>query len=509
MRISRFNINEQLSNSKTSNEKNIVDVSEKGLTFEQICEMFNMEFAKEVEQETKDEEREKLIQTQHNGILGTPSAITVLMGKIENFLNNHNIHEIELPIYYKEIRNWANPEHQKFSDLSHAIYHDVFGHGPIAYWKRYPDSYACQIIGKEIYMTIERKKQRMPFEFQNEEQVQRIIRSLTFHHEQKNINKFDPTMEVDLFTGERVTVMIPPRVKRPVITFRRFLLEFVSLEILIAKGLFPAEALPVVRALSTTHSNLVIAGPPGTGKSTLLKALFNERDRSLTTAIVEKHYELAISRDYPGIPIIEVTANEKNFHYVFDELMRTDLESAIIGEIRRVEVEGYMLATERLPVGSMTTYHLQDVTELPAQWARLLLDLFPTRKFDEEMGRVASKIDFVIELNQSSDKKIRIKSIQEMRYNAFTHEISTHYIMRYNKVLDQWEYNDQISEEILNRMDLANSEETNEFQQSLKELSQKYPLTIRPTVYYNPIEKQPLQRVANSLENLDEAIRKE
>lgn len=61
----------------------------------------------------------------------------------------------------------------------------------------------------------------------------------------------------------------------------------------------PPEAVELLQGISKTHCNTVIIGPPGTGKSTTLKALIAERENHYTGAIIEKHYELAASRDFP------------------------------------------------------------------------------------------------------------------------------------------------------------------------------------------------------------------
>lgn len=128
-----------------------------------------------------------------------------------------------------------------------------------------------------------------------------MIRTLTRQKDNAIVNLYHTTLEVDLYTGERVTLTVKPDVKHDVITLRRFLIRRVTVADLADpdRGTIPPEAVPILQGLSKTHCNKLIVGPPGTGKSTTLKALLAERAEHYTGAIIEKHYELAASRDFP------------------------------------------------------------------------------------------------------------------------------------------------------------------------------------------------------------------
>lgn len=509
--MERFNVNEFLANQGQA-EKGIAVLErpkqlENGalVTFSAVCKLFEENFEKEFQKED-DSERRKILAVRHDAIVGKPESVTMIMEKIQTFLNKNNFNSLEYPKCYEGIVPFAPDEQRKYSELTHAIFHEVYGYGPLAFWNKFPESYAAQILGTKIYMHINRKKQKMDFEFSSPERVWRIINSLTYHHEQNKISRYQPILKTDLYTGERVTCAVPPRINKPVITFRRFLIEYVTLEMLAQKGSFPSELIPLLRGIAKTMANIVIAGPPGTGKSTFLKAMFNERDEDMTSATIERLYELALDRDYPNRAHLSYLADEEHFHHILDEILTSDVDFAVIGEILRVEVEGYLLVAERLLKGAMTTYHTQKVIDIPAQWARLILDRFPTRNFDVEMARVADKVDLVFELRHSKDKTTKwLHSIQELRLDAFTGEITATYWVKFDPIEGVYRYHDQIGDMLFEEMRSADPYWADQVKQILTRLAAEKPILGDPTTYFNPIAKEPLNRIATALEKPERA----
>lgn len=470
--------------------------------FEEIALAYDSHFDAEFERSTQKEQQE-LLERCHKAIIGVPEHVTLVMESIQSYLNENNIKYAELPEYYQGLIPFAAEEQQRFSELTHALYHELFGFGPLAHWNKFPSSYAAQVIGRNIYMFIDGKNQKMPFTFKSDKTVQRIIDRLDYHNEGNRINRYNPFAEVDLYTGERVTAIIPPRVKNVTITFRRFLINHVTLSDQAARQMFDGEALPIFRGISKSHCNTVVAGAPTTGKSTFLKAMFAERSSHLTAAIIEKHYELAMSRDFPEHPVIEFIADESKFHHVFDLVLRSDIDYAVIGEIRRVEVEGAILACERLKKGLLCTYHTESAEEIPSQWANLNLDLFPGRRYEGELARVASKLDLVIDLQQNEEKTHKwVNSIQEIRYNHFTGEVSSHYWMWRNPETEKWEYHYDVSGKLIREMTRQNREATKMLLTTLEKLSKESPLSIEPVTYFNPVHEQPLNKISGYLEQL-------
>jgi Flp pilus assembly CpaF family ATPase len=452
------------------------------------------------------DDAEAFVELENKAIIGIPDTVTAIMEQIQSHIDRHGLHQMELPDYYANLRSYAKEEQRCYGEATHAMFHEIYGFKALACWQAYPDSYAAQIIGTSIWIHHNGRHERMPFQFSSTQEVDKIIRALTRQKEDAIVNLYNTTLEVDLYTGERVTLTVKPDVRHDVITFRRFLIGRVTVEDLAheKRRTIPTEAVALLQGISKTHCNLLIIGPPGTGKSTTLKALLSERANHYTGAIIEKHYELAASRDFPEKKLIERITHESTFHHAMDQVLRFDVDYAIIGEVRRVEAEGAMLACERLLKGFGSTYHTWKPETVPSQFARLLCSLNSGARFEEEERRVAENIDILIVQTQDASRtRKRIKSVMELRYNRSTKEISTHELMHWEEATDSWSYCDGLSESLRKEMCEINREEAERTFHTLRSLAKTSPIREgEGIVVYNPVEASPLHRISASLESM-------
>ncbi|MDF2959740.1 MAG: secretion system protein [Paenibacillus sp.] len=455
---------------------------------------------------TEGDEAEAFVELENKAIIGVPETVTAIMEQIQSYVDGQGLHQVELPDYYFGLRDCARAEQQCYSEITHAMFHEIYGFKALACWQRYPDSYAAQIIGTAIWIHHNGRHERMPFQFGSIQEVDKIIRALTRQKEDAIVNLYNTTLEIDLYTGERVTLTVKPDVRHDVITFRRFLIGRVTVDDLAdeRRRTIPPEAAALLKGISKTHCNFLIVGPPGTGKSTTLKALLAERADHYTGAIIEKHYELAAGRDFPEKKLIERITHEGTFHHAMDQVLRFDVDYAIIGEVRRVEAEGAMLACERLLKGFGSTYHTWKPETVPSQFARLLCSLNPGVRFKEEEKRVAENIDvLIVQTQDASRTRKRIKSIMELRYNRHNGEISTHEWMRWDERTDTWSYRDDFSERLCKEMQEVHPEWAGQTFRLLSRLAEASPIPEgEGVVVYNPAAADPLNRIDSSLERM-------
>lgn len=474
--------------------------------FEKTCEAFRKEMEREFNGKINTKEGDDQVRLERMSVLGDANSVTTLLEKIETFLAEKKLQHSVVPPAYEDVHLFAPAEQRKYSNLAHALLHEEYGLGQLAVWLKYPDSYALQVIFPHIWIHDPQQGRhvRMPYKL-SRETFDKIVRALENHKANANVTEQKPTLELDMYTGERVSILIEPRVRRAVITFRRVLTKNLGLQGLCEeKRSFPPEQLPLFRGFSRAMANIVYSGPMGTGKTQFLRAMVHERADHLTGVAIEQDYESHISTDNPHKKMIEMVLGDSSFEEALEKALRTDADYGFIQEIRMKEAEGALVLMERLQKGFMTTTHIWRPETLPEQWARLICRVNGGGDPAAEMKRVAEYVDLIVLLEQNEAKtRKRVRSVQELRYNRENGEISTHQIVRFNAEADRYEYRFDLSRQLLDEMRSANAEWTGIVCATLRGLEAKSPIPAGEGItVFNPAVADPQYRLALFTEQL-------
>ncbi len=147
---------------------------------------------------------------------------------------------------------------------------------------------------------------------------------------------------------------------RPEITIRKRLGERVSIEWLIERGSIVREVAEYMRQIILNRGSIVIAGPPSSGKTVLLKALLN--------SYVPPSWKVVIIEDTPEIEIPENSSWVRYTAYELGSikidqffLAKAALRSSanrliVIGETRGAEAQVLAQALN-MGMGALTTFH--------------------------------------------------------------------------------------------------------------------------------------------------------
>ncbi|MGO4697729.1 ATPase, T2SS/T4P/T4SS family [Paenibacillus sp. 2TAB26] len=412
--------------------------------FKALCTQVRTVFRKKNE-ERSDKEMKKWQALQHDAVVGITEAVQLFKGEIEEYLKTNQLQHIMQPSYYHS--------------LVEAVFQQTFGLGPISVWNHHPKyhiSQSARIMGKKIFFDIPGEPDLQPFGYESEEEViENIIEKIRMKDEFSHINKHNPKLELDLVDGTRVTIMIPPLVRRPTIIFRNQTMRAPTLEDLVAAGSIPSEALPLIRGISKALLNLIVSGEVRSGKSTLIKAIYAERRRPGRVAVtIERgHSELKLSELHENDQLVEfVVKTDAEYDSVFDLVLRSDYFFVIVGETRSIETELFLVSCERGKGGSMTSYHTERIANIPGQLARLVLQRFPNRQYREELIRVAENIHLIIVMKELDDGSKKLLRMTEVRLDPYTFEVSCHDIMRWDMEQNSWTYCDDLSVDTMQKM---------------------------------------------------------
>jgi pilus assembly protein CpaF len=437
--------------------------------FKELCTLVRNAF-REKNEKRSDKDMKKWQALQHDAVVGKPEAVQLFMGEIEEYIRNHQLQQVQQPSYY--------------DSLVEAVFQQTFGLGPISVWKKhpkYPKSQSARIMGRKIFFDIPGEQALQPFGYESEEEViENIIEKIRMKDEFSHINKYNPKLELDLEDGTRVTIMIPPLVRRPTIIFRNYTMRAPTLEDLVGGGTIPAEALPILRGISQSLLNLVISGEVRSGKSTMIKAIYAERRREGRVAVtIERgHSELKLSDIHENDQLVEIVVKtDEEYETVFDIVLRSDYSFVIVGETRSIEGELFLVSCERGKGGSMTSYHTERVANLPGQLARIILQRFPNRQYQEELIRVAENLHIAFVMKECDDGSKLLIRVTEIRLDPYTFEVSCHDIMRWESEQEKWAYCNDLSNDSIRKLKETAPEFAEQALSTLKRLAAEHPMS--------------------------------
>lgn len=435
--------------------------------FLSICEFVKTQLSNTIDIDSEDDFKSNTewLDRQHRAVIGDASAVRYFIEEIQKVIRDRNITFSNYPSFY--------------GSLSEAIFHEVWGLSVLAKWENYKDSEAAVIHGTSLWIDFgkgngfELQQER----FASDSVVERVKRAFIHRREDSVINRENPELEIEREDGSRITMIQAPRSRTNYVMLRRFVVDSYTLEDQAKRDTIPYEDIPIYRAIARTLPNTIVAGRVRSAKSTFMKTLIGERDRKQVGAVLEKHFELALSEHFPGRLFFEIQSTEGDLHKAIPRILRMEHDYVVIGEIRSLEIEAYLQSTERGERGAISTYHLTDVHRVIEQLTRHTLDEFPTRRFEVELERVASAIDIVITMASDRDRsKKRVTGVAEIHFDEKTKSYSVHELVKLNPLTKTYHYSDKISPRLLRLMAIENLEETKTLLKTLQKRAKESPM---------------------------------
>lgn len=416
---------------------------------------------------SKDHEKTSWLIKQHESIIGIKTAIDWFKREIEEYLRRNNLLGSSYPSYY--------------TDIVEAVYQETYGLGPISTWwkhEKYHDSQAARIIGTNIYFEIPGQLDELQdISYASESDVLRVAKQLSLRSPITSLNPHNPSLQIDMADGTRVTIIIPPWTKRPIIIFRHYTIKRVSLEDIADYGTFPYEMVDILRAIAKGRGTTMLCGPVKAGKSTLLSAMIAERKSYDKIIIIQKDFdELKISEHYPKHEVMEFIMTEENKSRIFDLVLRSDYEYIVVGELRSLEAEIFLKACERGLPGALTTYHTPDPDNIPSQLADVILDEYSNKTHTAQYERAAKNVHFAIVLEEMKDRSKRLVKLSVFDWNPKTKEFKSHDLVEWDRREGIWRYTSFIPDRVMTILEKYAPTEAAHMQRLLEKLSLEHPI---------------------------------
>jgi len=244
--------------------------------------------------------------------------------------------------------------------------------------------------------------------------IDRIVSSVG-----RRIDESSPMVDARLKDGSRVNAIIPPlAIDGPSMSIRRFAVELLGMEDLIAYGSISPAAAQVLRGVVRGRLNVLISGGTGAGKTTLLNVMSGFIPETERIVTIEDSAELQLQQ--PHVVRLETRpANiEGRGEVTSRDLVKNSLrmrpDRIVVGEVRGAEALDMLQAMNTGHDGSLTTVHAntpRDALSRIESMVSMTGISFPTKVMREQ---IASAIDVVVQVARHEDGRRRMISIQEV-----------------------------------------------------------------------------------------------
>lgn len=383
-------------------------------------------------------------------LTGEAQAVSYFMNEIGTYLRKHPFSG-RLPDGY--------------STAAEALFHEWKGFGPAYRWftdRAYSESTGLQIIGTQIFYNRQGQFVKYPYDMPSLERVEQLKRALLKSDPGTRLNKDHPSAEFKmndpLWPGRfiRLAIWVSPRVWEgfTTISLRRQVVEFLDLDEQAGTGCIPAEATEMIRALTRTCRNTVIAGSVGSGKTTFANTIVGEQllgaESCMGVVMIEKHPESILPYQIKGHRIIPIQAANEELMEVGVEALRHDPNLLYLTEMRYNEWEFYLWSGEKGYDGITGTFHTVDAEDVPYQGAFAV----STRVGGSLKGHLVSALkacELVFILESAPGGRKRLARISEVYFDENRRSVFANDLMRWEEE-GRWSYNPEIRGAMKERM---------------------------------------------------------
>ena len=250
-----------------------------------------------------------------------------------------------------------------------------------------------------------------------------LIRQLQFiaaHHGsvERAFSPSQPCLNMQLPDGSRLAAMREV-VPRPIATIRKHRFVDITLGDLVRRGTMSPLLARFLATLVQAQASILVTGKPASGKTTMLRALAREVNRTERFATLETEYELNLHRlpnRPPGLyaaecrpgsierdPATGRPAGEMTLSDLLHQTLRMSVTRVIVGEVRGAEALPMLEAMNAGMPGSMCTLHAGSPAEAFDRLVTAAMKGAGPSWSDGFVTRLAAQgIDYVVQLRQTT-----------------------------------------------------------------------------------------------------------
>ena len=225
----------------------------------------------------------------------------------------------------------------------------------------------------------------------------------------------NPDLDMDLISYVRLAAIAPPVASRPSLVMRIHRYVNITLEQLEQLGTLTAPMRRFLTAAIMARKSIVIAGEPGDGKTTLMRALASCIDPWVQVVTIEKERELHLNQQpHRVVPVIDLQYHpgsserdasgrrigEYSLDQCVEKALRLNSANIMVGEVRGSEIIALIEAMQ-INGGTFCTLHAHEPDQAIDRLVGLALEKGLTREYVS--GQVAENLDFIVQMKKVKD----------------------------------------------------------------------------------------------------------
>ncbi|MEB3103990.1 CpaF family protein [Ferviditalea candida] len=257
---------------------------------------------------------------------------------------------------------------------------------------------------KTILKRMKGRDYKVQLSFKSEEHLEEYFRKLLTRLGAR-ADKFTPIVDTrDQVRHLRINGAVPPVVKEPYFTIRKHQSDTFNMKKLIEVGTLTDEMAADLKKYVGSWLNILVSGPTGSGKTTVMRSLCEYIDPMERLAVLEEEEELQI----PHNNIVAMETKKKlgeedhaiEMEFLVKNGMRMSPRRIILGELRHKEALELIRAFGTGHDGGLTSIHANDVTAALKQLAFLMLYAGTPLKYEHLLNMIADSVDLVVHVER-------------------------------------------------------------------------------------------------------------
>ena len=317
------------------------------------------------------------------------------------------------------------------------ILDEVLGYGPLERLLRLPDVTDILVNGPNlIYVERQGKLEEVPVRFRDEEHLLHVIDRIV-GAVGRRVDEAQPMVDARLPDGSRFNAIIPPvALDGPMISIRRFGVQPIRRNDLVALGSVPEPIMRLLEACVKAKLNVLISGGTGSGKTTMLNVLSAFIPVSERVVTIEDAAELQLQQKH----VVRLEMRPPNLEGEGEITARSLVRNAlrmrpdriIVGEIRGNESIDMLQAMNTGHEGSLSTIHANSPRHALSRLTAMVglgLGNMPGEAIRE---MIADALHLIIQVNRHADGHRRVVSLTEVT-GIESGTLSTQEIFRFHQ----------------------------------------------------------------------------